>query len=336
MMSKEENKGTAGRMLAAALCAGALAGCSTVSNWVSPGKPSGPQAKQQVLGADAAEAPHVFEFIQGDDAGMDAERFGSGVIVVSREGQELQSIEHVFDMPLAAIGRSGWIRFEDLDGDGWQDFVVPAGVVQETGIAVMAVHRFDPGKGAFEFVEPLSHWGEVQASGPGCVQVRYAHGELLPAQGRFCYSTQAGRWVQQLSAAEAVAAVAEDGETACASATPDLQPCRKARVALDKAVLAQWSDYSKDRRQVLAQSNGRSYATQFARTSQASHNAWLRYRDARCTAHVREQALPATLFQSATEACKHGMALQQMQHYKGLQARLRIAAGNSGNASASN
>lgn len=326
MMSNTEKKTAVGRMLAMVLCAGGLAGCSTVSNWVTPAAAPGLQARQQVIGTDAAEAPHVFEFIQGDDAGADEERLGSGFIMVFRGGQELQAIEHVFEMSAGALGRSDWIRFEDLDGDGWQDFMVPASIASDSGIAVMAVHRFDPEKGAFAFVEPLSHWGEVQASGPGCVQVRYAQDALPPAQGRYCYSAQAGRWVQQVSAAAVAAAVAGDGaDAACASATPDLLPCRKARAALDRAVLAQWNDYSKDRRQVLAQSNGRSYATQFARTSQASHSAWLRYRDARCTAHVREQALPARLFQSAAEVCKYGMALQQMQHYKGLQARLRTA-----------
>ncbi|MCY1557839.1 hypothetical protein D9M68_947220 [compost metagenome] len=60
----------------------------------------------------------------------------------------------------------------------------------------------------------------------------------------------------------------------------------------------------------------------FSRNLAISHATWLRYRNARCALFVREQALPAALFNSAIEACRYDLARSQIQQYKVQLARL--------------
>lgn len=309
--------------IAGLACAAAMSGCATVGDWLKPSPRHGFAARQQVM-SDAPSGPTLmFEFIHGDDAGLADDRLGSGYIVVSDQGGERQSIEHAFEMPASLLDRQEWIRFEDLDGDGWMDFTVASSVHEDSGVQVTAAYRYVPGEQRFELAEPLSNLGDIQASGHACVTVRYAEEDVVQPTGRFCYSAQAGRWIQQVPVA--LAPAKGDEVTACLGATPDLLLCRKERMALDRQLLSELKHLSSSQRQVLAQTNGRQYASQFARSRLASHNAWLRYRDARCASHVREQAVPLRLMASAQEACRHDMALHQLQQFAAQHARRKAS-----------
>lgn len=307
--------------IAGLACAAAMSGCATVSDWLKPSPRPGLAARYQVM-SDAPSVPTLmFEFIHGEDASLADDRLGSGYIVVSDEGREIQSIEHAFEMPASALERQGWIRFEDLDGDGWMDFTVPASIHEGSGVQVTAAYRYDPGVRRFELAEPLSNLGDVQASGHACVTVRYAQESAVQPVGRFCYLGQAHRWIQQVPVV--LAPVKGDEATACQGATPDMLLCRKERMAIDRQMLSELKRLSTSQSQVLAQTNGRQYASQFPRIRLASHNAWLRYRDARCASHVREQAVPVRLMASTQEACRYDMALHQLQQYAGQHARIK-------------
>lgn len=294
-----------------------------MTQWVSPSASNGLAPRVLTVSEETAAETLTFEFIQGEDAGLDEQRLGAGFIVVSRQGQEIQAIEHAFEMSLTELKQRDWIEFLDLDGDGRSDFVVPVGLSSDGSTPIMAAYRFQSETQAFEMVESISNLGEVSALGASCVAVRYAHDVAPASQGRYCFAQTLNRWVQQVPVSPGTP-VADEG-AACAGATPNLLPCRQSRMALDKELQAVHHSVRQGRREQLAHSNGRQYANQFAKVSAASHNAWLRYRDTRCASHVRAQALPAKLMAPAVEACKHDMALQQMEQYRDQQMRLRAS-----------
>ncbi|WP_234262920.1 hypothetical protein [Hydrogenophaga sp. NFH-34] len=316
------NKTGAGRLLAAGVCVALLAGCGALGGGGRGGQdPSvvGLETQSVVLGEGGASLR--VDFVLGDGAGADEGRFGPGFIVVSQAEAELQAIEHHFTVPRSQIDAKGWLRFEDFNGDGWQDFVVTHGTSAASGLPVMSLYQFDPRQRRFVPVAPVSKRGELQAAGPGCVALRYAEDGRQPEQERFCFSAQAGRWVQQVAAPGALTNAEVAGP--CEGGTPDLARCRQARVALDKSLQAQWGGYRNAMGQLLTRSNGKQHATQFMRHSQASHAAWLQYREAFCATHVREQALPARWFHSGIESCKYDMARQQLQQYETQRLRLQ-------------
>lgn len=301
----------------------ALTGCSTMGLW-SAGSASSPlQAIEHRVKAGTDTSPHVFEFVQGAELSEGSESLGSGLITVSVEGRQLQAIGHVFELPMSALDRKNWIEFHDLDGDGWQDFMVPSSVAASSGVKVMAVYRFDPKKQEFVFADALSNLGEITPAGHACVSVRLPDRPAAFQLGRFCHSPQGERWVQQVSVSTPDRPT--DAGAPCSTATPDLTLCRQHRMSLDRRLMSDLRAMSKDRHEALLESNGRHYANQYLRMRLTSHNAWLRYRDARCMAHAREQALPARLVASAAEACKHDLAQQQWLQYQARQVSVRRA-----------
>lgn len=300
-----------------------LTGCGALSNWMAKREPTILPAQPLVMGdKETATIPFMFEFVPDDGWRFDEGGGGSGTIVISRERLTVQSIKHSLPKPGKDLDRNRWVRFEDLDGDGWQDVILPTDVAADTGVPVTVVYRFNPEKAKFEFVETLSYWGDVRAAGAACVEMRYAQDTLPPAFGHYCYSAQVGRWIPRMPALVAD----DDADSACRDASAKARACRQARLALDRALLVLWNDYRLGRLALLRRSSGRASAGQFARASELSHGAWLTYRDTRCATQVREQALPARFVQSAIEACKHGMGLQQMRYYRSQEARLQIIA----------
>ncbi|GAA6140865.1 lysozyme inhibitor LprI family protein [Hydrogenophaga sp. 5NK40-0174] len=310
------------RMGGVVLALGVLGGCVSLPGMqanVAPAEPTKGLEPQKVNVASDAVTYH-FDFVFGDGAGTaSSKHFGAGFIVVTQDGKEVQAIAHNFELPRSALDRQGWMQFGDLNNDGWQDFMVPHRMTN--GVTVMSLYEYDSKAERFAPVGKLSGLGEISRAAPGCVQVTRA----LTAEGaadrqNFCYSKQTGQWVAQIAPLSADDVL--DADAGCAGATPDAKACRKSRMALEKTLKGELQTYGKSYQGVLTESKNKQYAARFVRNTNVEHRAWLRYRDARCNAYVREQGFDRKLFDSAIEACRYDLSVAQLHEYRLRNARL--------------
>ncbi len=310
---------------AVAAALGILGGCVSLPGMQATVAPAqveqGLQAQQVNVSADAVT--YHFDFVFDDAAkSNDSENFGAGYIVVTQEGKEVQAIAHDFALPRSELDSQGWLQFADLNNDGWQDFLVPHRLVGD--VLVMSLYEYNNEIGRFVPVEKFNGLGEINRAGAGCVQVTLANtGDANPREN-YCYSAQAKQWVPQVSSLPVDAVASADA--GCAGATPDFKGCRKARRALDKDLQNELQNYSKARQGMLSDQKNKAYAARFVRNSKVAHQAWLRYRDARCNAYVREQGFDSKLFNSAIESCRYDLSLHQLHQYRARNARMGAGA----------
>lgn len=261
-----------------------------------------------------------FDFVFDDSADGGDQVYGAGFVVVSQGDKELQAIPHAFELPRDHLDGRQWLKFWDANGDGWQDFAVVRLLAPESQMPVSVLYQYEPQTRTFVVVEPLSHLGELMPAGRGCLRLRFAVEAGHTAQETHCYSAQAARWVRQLGQGTGWAQAPAD--RACQGPTPELLGCRKSRLEADKEMQDVVREYRSAQRQLLQQNQSRDYVQAFSRNLAISHATWLRYRNARCALFVREQALPAALFNSAIEACRYDLSRSQIQQYKVQLARL--------------
>jgi hypothetical protein len=81
-------------------------------------------------------------------------------------------------------------------------------------------------------------------------------------------------------------------------------------------------EYRMGKKQALIGLQGKGYAEAYARTQHLDHQSWHRYRDARCAAQVREQAVAVKALPAATELCRYDWSRDQLRRYKEQVARL--------------
>ena len=159
------------RVPGALLLTAALAACGQVPLHFLQPQRSGLQALTQQIGHDAGTLRFDFEFDDKADA-VEGE-VGSGYIVVSREGKELQALPHAFELPRERLDRQAWLDFKDFNGDGLLDFKVTRLFAMDGKLSVDSLYQFDAKTGNFAQVDVVSNAGEIAATEPGC--------ETLPA-----------------------------------------------------------------------------------------------------------------------------------------------------------
>jgi hypothetical protein len=282
----------------------------------SPG-PAGPKklnAMQQKPGPEVESYRFEFEF---DDSGGDAAGlFGSGYIVVSKAGKELQALPHGFEIPRKDMDATNWLDFRDFNGDGYLDFVVTRLYTQDGKQPLHSLYQFEPRNGRYFQVDAVSNAGEIRASEPGCLELRTFSASGLPRQEQHCFASQTARW-QPKPPEQAKA----QPPTTCDRLTPDLVVCRKARIEQDRQLLALAREHRDDTRQALERAKGKKYARNYAQSATLDHQSWQRYRNARCAAQVLEQALPVNTLLAATEQCRLEWTRDQLRRYKDQLAR---------------
>lgn len=272
------------------------------------------------VGPDAPELAFSFEF---DDKADAAEgEVGSGYIVVTQEGKELQALPHAFEMARDQLERSEWLQFKDFNGDGLLDFKVTRLYAMEGKLPVDSLYQFDPKTGRYAQVDVVSNAGEIQPSAPNCVSLKVAGASGSPKVESHCYVASSGRWVRGKPEAIRRGAAPDRVDAVCDSAAPELVACRRARIEQDKALLTLVRDYRTGRMQSLQAEHGRNYAQAYARHQDLDHSRWREYRDARCATQSREQAVPVKALPASVELCRYEWARDQLRRYKDQMARL--------------
>lgn len=293
-----------------------LTGCALLPRSAAP-----ELAVVQTEATPGAEA-FRFQFVPGDSPDTESGLVGAGFIVVTQGETEVQSIAHDFGMSVSELDPAQWLTVVDANGDGLPDFLVPNRRGEGDEPVVGSLYQFDEGSGEFELVEPFSNIGLIEVINPGCLTITQEAADARVVRQEHCYSPQAGRWVRQLSLpgmmeeGDRLASASPEALQACAGPTPTLSECRRLRLTTDRALQAALVEHKQTQRPALARERGRVYAQRYAVNLDASHRSWLRYRDNRCLAYVREQGFQAPLFQSANEACRFRLAQWQLQQYQ--------------------
>lgn len=297
-----------------------LAGCSSIplDFLRSTGRPL--DTLTQKIGPDAPTLRFDFEF--DDKANAADGEVGSGYIVVSQGGQELQALPHAFELPRERLDGKAWLEFKDFNGDGLIDFKVTRLYAMDGRLPLDSLYQFDARTGRFAQVDVVSNAGEIQAASPHCVSVKVQGASGAPKTESHCYVAATARWVRGRADAARKPAPAERVDAVCDLATPELIACRRARIEQDKALLTLVREYRSGRMQALQAEQGREYAQAYARSQDLDHSSWRQYRDARCSAQAREQAVPVKSLAAATELCRHEWTRDQLRRYRDQIARL--------------
>lgn len=302
-----------------------LAACAPMSLDLLRPQAQGLGTLTQKVGPEAPELAFNFEF---DDKADAAEgEVGSGYIVVTQNGQELQALPHAFEMPRERLDANDWLTFKDFNGDGLLDFKVTRLYALDGTLPVDSLYQFDAKTGRYAQIDPVSNAGEIQPSAPNCVSLRVAGASGSPKVESHCYVAASGRWVRGKAEAARRQATAPRVDAVCDSATPELVACRRARIEQDKALLTLVRDYRTGRMQSLQAERGRGYALAYARHQDLDHSKWRDYRDARCATQSREQAVPLKVLPASVELCRYEWARDQLRRYKDQLARLGDAKG---------
>lgn len=280
------------------------------------GSDHGLQTMSQKLGPDGPTLSFDFEFDDQADA-SDGE-VGSGYIVVSQDGKELQALPHAFEIPHERLEAQQWLSFRDFNGDGLLDFKVTRLYMMDGQLPLETLYQFDPKTGRFAQVDAVSNAGEIQATTANCLSLKVVGASGLPKLENHCYAAATGRW--QLAKPEVVArgkrAASDSVEPVCDAVSPELVACRKARIEQDKALLSMVRDYRTARMQTLMFEQGRDYARAYAKTQDLDHRSWRQYRDARCAAQSRERAVPTAALPATIERCRFEWSRDQLRRYK--------------------
>lgn len=299
----------------------ALSGCA---GWAPDFIDRGLMPVAEQVGADGPGL--LFEFEPGDGAGSNDQVFGAGYIVISEAGQEIQALPHSFEMPKQQIDREHWLSFKDFNGDGWQDFVVSRMQVGPGQLPINSLYQFDPKIRKFFQVNLLSNVGHVSALVPGCAEIKSRDDPGVVKQNAYCFVASTGRWTLQPGLNNSV--VSDLAQAACLSVETGLTRCRKARMELDRQLLVLVRAFRNDRRESLEREVGKHYASTYVRQMNRNHVTWLRYRDARCMAQVREQAIPVNKLGAAVESCRFERAREQYAGYKNRLLTLAVEKGS--------
>jgi|GEM_PF-6541528 len=304
----------------ALLLTATLTACGQVPLHFLQPQRSGLQALSQQIGPDAGTLRFSFEFDDKADA-VEGE-VGSGYIVVSRDGKELQALPHAFELPRERLDRQAWLDFKDFNGDGLLDFKVTRLYALEGTLPVDSLYQFDAKTGNFAQVDAVSNAGEIVATAPGCLSLKVVNAAGTAKQESYCFSPATTRWDR------AKAELPKRGKTAvkvsavCDLFAPELISCRRARIEQDRVLLTMVREYRMGKKQALIGSQGKGYAESYARTQHLDHQSWHRYRDARCATQVREQGVAVKALPAATELCRYEWSRDQLRRYKEQVARL--------------
>ena len=298
----------------------AMAGCAPLSMDFLRPQSHGLGTLTQKPGPDAPTLSFDFEF--DDKANATEGEIGSGYIVVSQDGKELQALPHAFEMPRDRLDMADWLVFKDFNGDGLLDFKVTRLYAMDGKLPVESLYQFDAKTGRFAQVDPVSNAGEIQVAAPNCVSLKVAGASGVPKVESHCYVASSGRWVRGKPEMVRKPAQAERVDAVCDVAAPEVVACRRARIEQDKSVLALVREYRTGRMPSLQAAHGKGYAQAYARTQDLDHSRWRQYRDARCATQSRDQSVPARALPAAIELCRYEWARDQLRRYKDQLARL--------------
>lgn len=144
-------------------------------------------------------------------------------------------------------------------------------------------------------------------------------------QDAYCFAASTDRWTLRPGLGTSV--VSNLVEAGCSGAEAGLIACRKSRIELDRQLLILVREFRNDRRTSLERELGKRYASTYVTHMDRHHRTWLLYRDTRCTALVREQAVPVNRLRAAEESCRFEQAREQHAGYKGRLLKLATAKG---------
>lgn len=274
----------------------------------------------QRVGPDAPTLSFAFEF--DDKADASEGEIGSGYIVVSRDGQEIQALPHAFEMPRDRLDGKAWLDFRDFNGDGLMDFKVTRLFAMDGKLAIDSLYQFDARTGNFASVDTVSNAGEMAVSAPGCVSLKVLNAAGAIKLESHCFSPAAGKWTRSKPDAAQKGSVAARADAVCEPMQPELVSCRRARIEQDRALLTVVREYRMGKKQALAGTQGKGYAEAYARTQDLDHQSWQRHRDARCAAEARERGVDVKALPAATELCRYDWSRDQLRRYKDQMARL--------------
>lgn len=297
-----------------------LAACAPVSMGFLRPQALGLEALTQKVGADTPSLRFEFEF---DDKADAAEgEVGSGYIVVSQEGKELQALPHAFEMPRDRLDPAGWLQFKDFNGDGLLDFKVTRMFALDGKLPVDSLYQFDSKTGRFAQIDLVSNAGEIQVAAPNCVSLTVVGASGTPKVESHCYVASTARWVRGRPEAGRKGAVQAKVNAVCDANAPEVIACRRARIEQDKSLLTLVREYRSGRMQALQAVHGREYARAYSRTQDLDHSSWRQYRDARCASQSRDQSVPVAGLPAAIELCRYEWSRDQLRRYKDQIARL--------------
>jgi hypothetical protein len=308
------------RVPGALLLTAALAACGQLPlHFLQPHR-SGLQALSQEIGPDAGTLRFNFEFDDKADA-VEGE-VGSGYIVVSRDGKELQALPHAFELPRERLDRQAWLDFKDFNGDGLLDFKVTRLYAMDGKLSVDSLYQFDARTGNFAQVDVVSNAGEIATTEPGCLSLKVVNAAGTARQESHCFSPATARWVRAKAELPKTGKAAVKVSAVCDPLTPELISCRRARIEQDRVLLTMVREYRMGKKQALIGLQGNGYAEAYGRTQQLDHQSWHRYRDARCASQAREQGVAVKALPAATELCRYDWSRDQLRRYKEQVARL--------------
>jgi hypothetical protein len=319
---KTEMAETVGRMRVpgALLLTAALAACGQLPLHFLQPQRSGLQALSQEISPDAGTLRFNFEFDDKADA-VEGE-VGSGYIVVSRDGKELQALPHAFELPRERLDRQAWLDFKDFNGDGLLDFKVTRLYAMDGKLSVDSLYQFDARTGNFAQVDVVSNAGEIATTEPGCLSLKVVNAAGTARQESHCFSPATARWVRAKAELPKTGKAAVKVSAVCDPLTPELISCRRARIEQDRVLLTMVREYRMGKKQALIGLQGNGYAEAYGRTQQLDHQSWHRYRDARCASQAREQGVAVKALPAATELCRYDWSRDQLRRYKEQVARL--------------
>lgn len=307
------------KRLGALLLTASLTACGQLPLHFLQPQHSGLDTLSQQIGPNADALRFDFEF---DDKADAAEgEVGSGYIVVSRAGKELQALPHAFEMPRSQLDRQAWLDFRDFNGDGLLDFKVTRLFAMGGKLPVESLYQLDAKTGTFAQVDLVSNAGAIKATAPGCVSLTLVNAAGNAKQENHCFVPTTARWVR-VKAEVAQKGAAARVEAVCDPLVPDLIGCRRARIEQDRVLLTMVREYRMGKKQALIGLQGKAYAEAYVKTQDLDHQSWHRYRDARCAAQAREQAVAVNALPAAIELCRHDWSRDQLRRYKEQVARL--------------
>ncbi|MFP8778278.1 hypothetical protein [Hydrogenophaga sp. RWCD_12] len=298
----------------------AVSACSNMPLDFLRSQGQGLDTLSQKVGPEGSPLSFAFEFDDKADA-ADGE-VGSGYIVVSQDGKELQALPHAFEMPRDRLDRREWLTFKDFNGDGLTDFKVTRMYVMDGKVPVDSLYQFDAKTGRFAQIDVVSNAGEIQSTTSNCVSLKVVAASGAAKMESHCYVAASGRWVRGKPESVRKTQVAERVDAACEAGSPELIACRRARIEQDKSLLTLVRDYRNGRMQTLQAVHGKEYAQAYARSQDLDHSSWRMYRDARCASQSREQSVPVKELPAATELCRYEWSRDQLRRYKDQIARL--------------
>lgn len=308
------------KRLGALLLTASLAACGQLPLDFFHAQTNSLETLSQQIGPDAGRLRFDFEF---DDKADAAEgEVGSGYIVVSRAGKELQALPHAFEMPRSRLDRQAWLDFKDFNGDGLLDFKVTRLFAMDGKLPVESLYQFDAKTGTFVQVDVVSNAGEIEATAPGCVSLKLVNAAGNAKQENHCFAPTTARWVRAKQEVAKKGAAVTRVEAVCDPLTPELIGCLRARIEQDRVLLTMVREYRMGKKQALMGLQGKAYAEAYAKTQDLDHQSWHRYRDARCASQVREQAVAVKALPAATELCRYDWSRDQLRRYKEQVARL--------------